>query len=188
MQAIHMTWTRLVSLGRALGQETKAETAVEFAMIGTAFFFFIFGIFYFAVVQFWQLVLDDAVRSAARQVQIGNITTGPPDGVTPTHSFVTYVCNEFGAAAPGCAANLQYSVQGGAYFSAITPVTLSAAGNLSTTAQWSGVTATSSGAPVYLLVQVAFPVPLKTPLLLKALGTENGTPSLYSSVATVMEP
>ena len=93
---------------------------------------------------FWQMTLDDAVRNATRQVQIGNVTTGS--------AFVTAVCGEFGLVAPNCAGSLQYAVQGGAYFGTggITATSFSSAGNLGSPQTFTGVTATSSGAPVLL--------------------------------------
>jgi Flp pilus assembly protein TadG len=169
-------------LAKRLCSETKADTAVEFAIIGAAFFLFIFGIFVISIDMFWQMTLDDAVRNATRQVQIGNVTTGS--------AFVTAVCREFGVAAPNCAGSLQYAVQGGAYFGTggITAMSFSSAGNLGSPQTFTGVTATSSGAPVLLSVQVAYPIPFKILAVPGGVATENGTPSLYSAVATEMEP
>lgn len=180
-------------------RSTRADTALEFALIGSAFFLFIFIIFFVSIAQFWQMILDDAVRNAARQVEIGKITA------TSTPSFLTAVCNEFGIAAPNCTSTLQYSVQGGTSFSAITPATLNANGTLSGSAvvtgngapTFPGVTLTTSptvlptvtyATPEFLLVQVAYPLPFKMPLLGGGAATENGTSSLVSTVATAMEP
>ena len=168
-----------------LWREKRADTAVEFALIGTAFFLFIFGVFVVSVDQFWQMTLDDAVRNAARQVQIGNITTGS--------QFVTQVCSEFGVAAPYCSNTLQYDVQEGAYFGAITAATLTSNGTLtySNSANFPnplvGSSATTTPSPQFLLVQVAYPLPFKV-LMVGSTMTENGTPSLLSTVASVMEP
>ncbi len=160
----------------------RAVTAVEFALIGSAFFMFVFGIFVVSTDLFWQLTLDDAVRVAARQVEIGKITTGS--------AFLNAVCGEFGVAAPACATRLQYSVQGGTYFGTggITPVALSSAGNLAAPSQFSGVLLSSSAGAVFLLVQVAYPLPFQVLLLPNGVATENGTPSLYSVVSGVMVP
>ncbi len=180
---------RPLIVARRFWRESRADTAVEFAMIGSAFFLFIFGIFVVSIDQFWQMTLDDAVRNATRQVQIGQITTGG--------QFVTAICNEFGIAAPYCSNTLQYSVQGGTSFSAITAATLSSSGTLSNAATFSGVTATipptvlptvTYATPEFLLVQVAYPLPFKMPLVPGGFATENGTPSLISTVATAMEP
>ena len=173
---------RRLTVARRFCRETRADTAVEFAMIGSAFFLFIFGIFVVSIDMFWQMTLDDAVRNATRQVQIGNITTGP--------AFAAAVCQEFGAAAPNCTGSLQYSVQGGSYFGTggITATSFSSSGNLGSTATFTGPTATATGAPVFLLVQVAYPLPFKVLAVPGGVATENGTPSLYSAVATVMEP
>jgi Flp pilus assembly protein TadG len=173
---------RFGTLIRRFWRECKAVTAVEFAMIGSAFFLFIFMIFVFATDMFWQMVLDDAVRNATRQVQIGKITNGS--------DFVTSICQEFGTAAPNCTGLLQYSVQGGAYFGSggITATNFSSTGNLASTQLFSGTTATAAGTPVFLLVQVAYPLPFKVLAVPSGVATENGTPSLYSAISTVMEP
>jgi Flp pilus assembly protein TadG len=187
---------RRLILAQRFCRETRADTAVEFAIIGAAFFAFIFAIFVVSIDQFWQMTLDDAVRTAAREVAVGKITTGP--------QFVTYVCNEFGVAAPYCSSNLQYSVQSNQYFSApgsgntITPASLSSAGNLSSSSTFSvslstvpvahnSTQAAVTGAEQFLLVQVAYPLPFKVLAVPGGVATENGTPSLYSAVATVMQ-
>jgi Flp pilus assembly protein TadG len=187
---------RPLALAQRFWRETRSDTAVEFAMIGAAFFVLVFGIFVVSIDQFWQMTLDDAVRSAARQVAIGKITTGT--------QFVAYICNEFGVAAPYCSTNLQYSVQSNLYFSAagsgttIMPSTFSSAGNLSPNGTFS-VTLTTvpkpststqaavTGSEQFLLVQVAYPIPFKLLAVPGGVATQNGTSSLYSAVATVMQ-
>lgn len=176
---------------RCYMRDARAATAVEFAIIGAAFFLFIFGIFVVSIDQFWQMTLDDAVRAATRQVQIGKITTGS--------GFVNQVCGEFGIAAPYCTNTLQYSVQSGLYFGALVPATFSSAGTLAPAAQFS-VTPTTApaaatqtqaaviGTPQFLLVQVAYLLPFKILAVPGGVATENGTSSLYSVIATVMEP
>jgi len=194
-----MSISRILQALGKLRRNKRADTALEFALIGSAFFLFIFIIFVVAIDQFWQMALDDAVRNVARQVAIGKVTA------TSTPSFVTVVCNEFGIAAPNCSTTLQYSVQGGTSFSAITPATLTASGTLtgsavvtgSATPTFPGVTPTTPptvlpavthATPQFLLVQVAYPLPFKIPLLPGGVATENGTPSLASTVAMGMEP
>ncbi len=172
-----------ISVGvRRFAAATRAATAVEFALIGVAFFLFIFSIFVFSLDQFLQTVLDDSVRAASRQVQLGKITTG--------NGFVTAVCNEFGVVAPNCAGSLQYAVQGGLYFGTggIAAANFDTSGNLSTPAAFSNVTATAAGVPTFLLVQVAYPLPFIVLAVPSGVATENGTPSLYSAVSTEMEP
>jgi Flp pilus assembly protein TadG len=184
------------SVARRFLRETRSDTAVEFAMIGSAFFLFIFAIFVISIDQFWQMTLDDAVRNATRQVQIGS---NSPTGVTSGKLFVTAVCNEFGLAAPSCTTNLQFSVQSGPTFGGLTPATLSSNGRLTPSSLFS-VTPTTSpaaatessaavlGAPQFLLVQVAYLLPFKILMVGGGVATENGTPALVSAVATVMEP
>lgn len=172
---------------RRLRGDRRAATALEFAMIGTAFFLMLFAIFTVAFDMFLQMTLDDAARNAARQVQIwgenGTVSTGP--------QFKAAVCAEFGAVAPSCSALLQYSVQVGTTFGAMNTVTLSSTGNLSSPTQYviSGTTsplATAEGAPAFMLVQIAYPIPFKFLNVANGVITENGTPSLYSAVATVI--
>lgn len=178
---------------RRFWRERRSDTAVEFALIGGAFFFFIFGIFVFSINQFMQLTLDEAVRSAARQVQ-ANLASS-------SGQFVGDVCGEFGPVANGCAAALQYDVQLGPYFGTglkapIIPAVLGQDG-LSVTSAFPAATngylpgssETTVADPEFLLVQVAYPALFHVILPLGGLiGTENGTPYLYSAVAVDMEP
>jgi hypothetical protein len=177
-------------------RETRSVTAVEFAMIGPVLFLLIFAILLLGVVQFWQLTLDDAVRNATREVALG--AGGSGSGVDSAGGFANVLCKEFGQAAPGCVlgaqgtwtiqnggAALQFAVQGGPNFSGggITPMPISAAGQLPTPATYSGM---AEGAP--FLVQVVYPIPFSIPLVPMGLMTLNGTPSLISAAAMVAEP
>ena len=49
-----MSIFRILRALRKLGRETRSETALEFALIGSAFFLFIFIIFTVSIDQFWQ--------------------------------------------------------------------------------------------------------------------------------------
>jgi Flp pilus assembly protein TadG len=181
---------QLGPLARKFAGERRSDTAVEFALIGSVLFLFVFGIFAVAVDQFWQMTLDDSVRNASRKVQFLGITSGP--------DFVTAVCNEFGVAAPLCGTTLQYSVQGATSYAGIVPQSLSAAGVLSGSGTFTGVTLTTppsftsspvvAGSEQFLLVQVAYLLPFKILLAAKGTMTQNGTPTLYSAVAAVMQP
>jgi Flp pilus assembly protein TadG len=187
---------RFLLMTRRLRRDRRAATAVEFAMIGVAFFFMIFSLFTVAIDMFIQMTLDDATRSAARHVQVwgvnGTATTG--SGAAP--SFVDTLCSEFGVVAVNCAGSLQYSVQVAPSFGQMTTVTLNSSGNLSSANQYgtwvSGsftsntILPTSEGTPEFLLVQVAYPLPFKLLGLANAVAAENGTNSLYSAAATVI--
>jgi len=165
-------------------RETRSVTAVEFAIIGPVLFLFVFAILLTGVVQFWQLTLDDAVRNAAREVAIG--ASSSTSGAHSGSDFVAAVCGEFGLAAPGCSSNLQYAVQGAPNFtgsSGITPATISAAGQLSPAASFSGITVSEP-----FLVQVVYPIPISIPLVPLGLVTLNGTPSIISATAMAGEP
>ena len=124
------------------------------------------------------------MRNAARAVAIGAGSAGSGD-----HSgsdFVSTVCAEFGAGAPNCTGKLQYAVQGAPNFTGsggITPATINAAGQLSQTALFSGITVAEP-----FLVQAVYPVPISIPLLPIGMITLNGTRSLISAGAMVAEP
>lgn len=175
---------RFPRLIRRLARETRSDTAVEFALIGTAFFLLVFGIFVVSIDQFLQLTLDEAVRNAARQIQIGSATTGA--------SFIADVCSEFGPASPNCSTGLQYDVQLGTYFGGMTPATLASDGTLNPAANYPatliGSSCTTTSAPEFLLVQVAYKLPFKILAVPGGVATENGTPALLSTVAVDMEP
>ena len=152
---------------------------MELALVGPFFFFMIMFILTIALDLYAQVLLDDSVRNAVRQVQNGAITSGG--------AFKTAVCNEFGFISNSCQNSLQYDVQGAATFAAITPATLNADGTLSSAANFSGIAATGNGAPVFVLAQVAFLVPFKFINIANGIVTQNGTPSLYSTNAVAME-
>jgi Flp pilus assembly protein TadG len=162
--------------------ETRAATAVEFAMIGSVLFLFIFSILLMGLAQFWQMTLDDAVRNAARQVAIGSASTTSGDHTSS--DFVASVCSEFGVSVTNCAANLQYSVQEAPTFTAITPASVTADGTLNGGSNT--FFNTVSNEPI--LVQVAFKLPFNIPLAPASLLTLNGTQALISTEAVVGEP
>jgi hypothetical protein len=132
------------------------------------------------IYQFWQLTLDDSVRNATREVQIGKVTNGI--------DFVTAICSEFGAATTNCGpGSIQYSVQAAGSFAAITPATIGPNGILSNSSTFSGVSSSTATTPIFLLVQVAYLAPFQIPLIPTGVATEDGTRAFLSAVATVME-
>ena len=178
-------WHLLVRFGHA----RKAGPATEFAIIGSVFFLILSAIFTLSLDMYWQMTLDTAARAAARQVQIGKVTTGA--------DFAKAVCSEFGiVSGNNCTNSLQYSVQTGTYFgsasdasSIIGQAGSLGSGGLSQSANFpSTITASSTGAPEYMLVQVAMPVPFVFMKGLSAAVAQNGTNYLYSAIATVVEP
>ncbi|GAN80810.1 TadE/TadG family type IV pilus assembly protein [Acidocella aminolytica] len=169
-------------------QDKEAATAVEFAIIGSVFFLIIAAIFILSLDMYWQLTLDTALNAAVREVQIGKVTTGT--------GFVDAVCQEFTlVAGNGCTSKLQYSVQSGSYFGSASDSSsiigqaggLTASG-LSKPANFPTITRSSAGAPQFVLIQVAFPVPFSMDSALNAVVTQNGTDYLYSAAATEVEP
>src|SRR5271167_4797039 len=108
-KSILQDWRFLARFGR----DRKGGPATEFAIIGSTFFLILCAIFTLSLDMYWQMALDTATRAATRQVQIGDIKSGP--------AFVAAVCAEFGpVTGSNCTGNLQYSVQSGAYFGTTT--------------------------------------------------------------------
>ncbi len=181
-KSILQDWRFLARFGR----DRKGGPATEFAIIGSTFFLILCAIFTLSLDMYWQMALDTATRAATRQVQIGDIKSGP--------AFVAAVCAEFGpVAGSNCTGTLQYSVQSGAYFGTTTSGIIGAAGTLSSAgltknANFSSIAATAAGEPQFLLVQVSMPVPFVFMRGLSAVVAQNGTNYLYSAVATVVEP
>jgi Flp pilus assembly protein TadG len=161
---------------RQLYRDNAGSAAVEFAIIGNVLILLLVGFLLMGIFQFWQMTLDDAVRSAARKLQSGTVTT--------SSQFVTAVCSEFGSVAPCNASNLQVEMQANTAsmtFSGITPATVSSSGTLSPQGGFASMPFTETGTPV--LVQVAYRLPILIPLIPVVLETGNATDSLISSVS-----
>lgn len=171
--------------------ETKAATAVEFALIGSFMILFTMGFMMMGICQFWQMSLDDAVRNAARQLLLGKITNST--------QFVSTVCGEFGAVAPCGTTSLQVEVQANTAtqtFSGITAASVSSSGQLSPSGDFP--TIPSSGGPYPVLVQVAYKLPAWIDFLpylpfsgqtipaLNVLLTGNPTSALISAQAVAV--
>jgi Flp pilus assembly protein TadG len=163
---------------RNLRRDPRAVTAVEFALIGTLVLSLFISFLLMSVYQFWQMALDDAVRSAARQIEVGKVTTGT--------EFVTAVCAEFGVVAPCSTSNLHYNVISAATFGAMTPATVSVTtGALSTSSFPSSFTAPGTGG-LPVLVQVVYTPVVRPPMVPNVLLTGNATPSLISAIALMV--
>jgi Flp pilus assembly protein TadG len=117
---------------------------MEFALVAPIFLLFFFALLELGLEMFTQILLDDSVRSAGRQIQIG--------AVASQAAFVTAVCKEFSAiaGATSCPGALQVYATSGSSFAALTPGTVSAAGVLSPT------TFTPGGSRADVLVQVVY--------------------------------
>ena len=79
----------------------RGTVAIELALAGPLFLLACIAVLQLALTTLTQTVLDDAVRRAARQVQIAAISRTAPAGVAAA------VCAELAAVAPGCASSLQ---------------------------------------------------------------------------------
>lgn len=148
-------------------------------MLGSVGLLFMIAFLLMSIYQFWQATLDDAVRNAARQIEIGKVTT--------SSGLVSAICAEFGAVAPCSSSSLQVEVQSASTFGAITPATVSSSGVLSP-ANAAGTTytltvPTTGGLPV--LVQVAYIPPFVPhfPFLPNVVFTGNSTSALISAVS-----
>lgn len=165
---------------RALGRDTRGVAALEFAIVAPLLTTCVLSSLGIGLIGFYQTVLDDAVRDAARQVQMATGASGSAPG------FVAAVCARFGRLAPNCAQTLTYSVQAGAPsgpFSALTPRPLGASGTLGN--DFFASRGFAPSAPV--LVQVAYPLPFAVPVL-GGVATATGTNSILATAAVRAEP
>jgi Flp pilus assembly protein TadG len=168
------------SRNRPLTQDRRGVAAVEFAVVAPVFLAILFGILATGMNGFYQLTLDDAVRDAARQVQMNAPAASTSGG------FVAAVCARFSPLASDCSTKISYSVQastaaGG--FAGLTPEQISASGTLSDSFFLGNAYAPKT--PV--LIQVAYPLPFKLPYIGTIL-TKSGTNSVLASAAVLAEP
>ena len=155
----------------------KASVAVEFAIVAPVFILLLVAILGVGIDGFYQLVLDDAVRNAARQVQILGQASFIGSG------FATAVCNELGIAAANCSSNLTYTVQSNAppaNFADLQPIAMPPGGQLPNV--FPAVTGNRN-----VLIQVAFPLPINVPFVSTAM-TLNGTNAILATTTVHTEP
>lgn len=159
--------------------DCEANVAVEFAIVGPLFIALLLAILGVGIDGFFQLVLDDAVRAAARQVQI----LGPASA--NGGAFATAVCNELGiVTTPArCTSNLTYNMQTNtppANFADLQPIAMPPNGQLPNV--FPAVTGNSQ-----VLIQVAYPLPMYVPFVSAAM-TLNGTNSILATTTVFTEP
>lgn len=183
----HPQWLARIPLLQAtlvavpLYRDRRAVVALEFALIMPVFLLFLFTALGSGLIGFYQLALDDAVRGAGRQVQIG----GP--AASNKSNFVTAVCQTFGYLASDCTTSLTYSVQAStasAGFAGLSKETLSSSGNFSNNFFAAGI---PYAANVNVLIQVSYPLPFSLPYI-GALITTTGTNSVVSTTTIRAEP
>ena len=174
-------WARAARLAVRLRWDRRAVVALEYAIVGPVYLLFLFCAFGVGLVGFYQLALDDAVRDAARQIQIDAPTR------LNTTNFVSAVCQTFGYLASDCGAtSLTYNVQASKPtegFAVLTPATPSS-GSFGTHFFDLG---TPYAAGVNVLVQVSYPLPFTLPYI-GALITGTGTNSVMSTATVRVEP
>lgn len=177
MATLVIVWRR----ARRLAYDRSGVTAVEFAMVCPVFFLLLFAIFAVGITGLIQLALDDAVRDAARQLQIDTPAS------TSAAGLVAAVCSEFALVSPNCTRTLTYNVVAAtqtAGFASITPAKLSAAGALPNAFFASG---TPFAPNADVLVQVAYPLPFTFPFI-GAFATMTGTNSVLATATVRVEP
>ena len=153
---------------------------IEFALTANAFLFCLFAVIGVGVDAFYQQALDDAVRDATRQLQLG------AQASASAGNFLTAVCSELGLLDSSCQTSLSYVVQAGTVaggFASLTPQTLSPSGAYSKSF-FSG-NPFAPGVPV--LVQVAYPLPFTLPFFGNVLTWTN-TGSIVATAAVTAEP
>ena len=164
----------------SLSRGRRASASLEFAIVAVPFFSFLFAIMGAGLDGFFQLTLDDAVRNAARQLQIDSSASASGAG------FAASVCSEFGLIAPACRSQLSYNVQSSspsAGFASITPAALTSSGFYPNTF----MTGAAFADNVNVLVQVALPLPFRWPFF-STLMTGTGTPSIVATTSIRAEP
>ena len=154
----------------------RAVAALEFALVAPVFLLFLFAILGVGVLGLYQRVLDEAVRNAARQVQLG----GPAS--QNGASLVAAICQEFTLDA-ACSTSISYYVQSNSnssLWASIVPVALPSSGKYSDGFQ-------SCGANNNVLIQVAYPMPFLLPFIGLAV-TFTGTNSIVAVTTVRVEP
>ena len=170
-----------LALPRLARGDRRGASAVEFALVCPVFLLLLFGIIGYGVTGLIQLTLDDAVRDAARQLQMDT------PAATSASGFVAAVCGEFGVVASDCSKALTYNVQAATQakgFASLAPAKLSASGALANNFFGGG---TAFAANTDVLVQVAYPMPFSIPFL-GTLATMTGTNSLLATASVRVEP
>ncbi len=156
-------------------------SAVEFALVCPVFLLLLFAVFSVGITGLIQLALDDAVRDAARQLQIDTPAS------TSASGLVAAVCSEFRMVSPNCTTSLTYNVVAAtqtAGFASLAPAKLNASGALPNAFLASG---TPFAPNADVLVQVAYPLPFTFPFI-GALATMTGTNSVLATATVRVEP
>jgi Flp pilus assembly protein TadG len=152
---------------------------LEFALLAPVVFLLIFSVLDVGIIGAYQMLLDDAVRDAARQVQMD------APAAASAANFVAAVCAEFALIAADCTTNLTYDIQSStpaAGFASISPVSLPASGHFP-----NQFGSTSMGSNANVLAQVAYSLPVTLPFV-SNLVTLTGTNAIVTAASVRMEP
>lgn len=151
--------------------DKRGAVAVEFAFVLPVFLTFVFFILNIGLALFTQVVLDNAVDAAARQIQIGT-----PNAATSA-ALKTFICSKTFSLIPSCTTNLQVYLGASTSFGGLTSPVLSAS-------TITPATYTLGGTNSYQLLEVAYLRPFATPLLFNGDSSEM----IVSASAIEVEP
>ncbi|MEA2755399.1 MAG: hypothetical protein QOJ54_1688 [Aliidongia sp.] len=162
--------------GRSILCEDSGNTTLEFALVAPILFLFVFAVLVFGTMVFARSVLDNATIDAARTFRIGTATN-------PTNGFASTLCAD---AVIFTCTNLQYNIQAGSSFAALTTaIKTTATGNLANSVGGSaqpypaaptptGTSAAALGAKPFMIVQVAYQWSFGPNFVANAFGLPNG--------------
>jgi Flp pilus assembly protein TadG len=123
----------LARLVRRLRRDERGVTAIEFAIVATPFFMFIFGTIGIGLHFFITNSIEHAVEAAARKIRTGQAQTAG----TTVGDFKTEVCAE-AASFVECNGKLQIHIQHATEWSGITPAACKDGTSLATAAGAAG--------------------------------------------------
>jgi Flp pilus assembly protein TadG len=158
--------------GRSILCEDSGNTTLEFALVAPILFLFVFAVLVFGTMVFARSVLDNATIDAARTFRTGNAS-----------AFASTLCAD---AIIFTCTNLQYNIQAGSRFAALTTaIKTTATGNLANSAGGSaqqypaapnpaGTSAAALGATPFMIVQVGYQWSFGPNLVANAFGLPNG--------------
>lgn len=176
------SYRRVVQLARAWRQDDRGSTAIEFAMVGTPFFMFLFGIFGLGMYFFTTFSLENAVEQASRLIRVGLVQQS---GMT-AEEFKQEVCSKLPAFVD-CDGKMRINVQSYSDFGSIVPPACTDTdGNL---VPPHGTSYNTGGSSEVVLVTVCYEWDLAGVLPFLKLGNmPNGAALIQASATFRTEP
>jgi Flp pilus assembly protein TadG len=166
---------------RGLLRDTSGITGLEFAMIGPIFLLMVMAVLENGFTLWTQSVLDNATRDASRLLQTGQSQSGGT-------SFATQLCNEI-SGFMSCS-QLQYRVQNGSTFAAISPSISFGTGGAATgfSAYPTAVSTSSLTAGTDVVVQVIYKRNFIIPWVGKIMTGTSDYEELLATATFQIEP